>query len=262
MTAPAATTAPRRDWSSGLSSLLRFIRGRGGLEDAFEGMLALAGPTVEREFQAFAAHPTGRAMLDERPRRELVRFLADRERLRAMPPGSMAAAYLDYMGGAGMGTAEAFLQAAGVEGKAARFGWSDDHLWFVRRMANGHDLFHVVAGYGRDVVGEVGVDAYTAGQMSMLPLRIFLGYLYLLKPSEPLAWTRFVSEAYRRGKRTPSLACVDYEALFPLPLEEARRQIGVPPLAEAHRRGFPSKGRWLDRIERNIEGGKPETAHA
>jgi ubiquinone biosynthesis protein COQ4 len=256
MAATAPASAPRRDWSSGLTSLLRFMRGRGGLEDAFEGMLALAGPMVEREFRAFAADPVGGAMLAERPRRDLIAFLGDQDRLRAMPEGSMAAAYLDYMGGAGMGTAEYFLQAAGVEEKAARFGWSADHLWFVRRMANSHDLFHVVAGYGRDVIGEVGVDGFTAGQISMLPLRIFLAYLYSLKPSEPIAWARYVREVYRRGKRTPSLASVDYEALFPLPIEDARRRIGVPSLEQAHPRGFPTKGRWLDRIERNIEGGK------
>jgi ubiquinone biosynthesis protein COQ4 len=261
MAANAAASTPRRDWSSGAASLWRFMRGRGGLEDAFEGMLALAGPMVEREFRAFESHPVGKAMLAEQPRRDLNAFLADRERLQAMPAGSLAAAYLAYMGGEGMGTAEGFLAAAGVEEKAARFGWSADHLWFVRRMANGHDLFHVVAGYGRDVVGEVGVDAFTAGQISMLPLRIFLGYLLVLKPSQPLAWTRFVWQAYRRGKRTPSLACVDYEALFPLPLEETRRRIGVPPMEAAHPQGFPAKGRWLDRIERRIEGGaKPAAA--
>jgi ubiquinone biosynthesis protein Coq4 len=77
----------------------------------------------------------------------------------------------------------------------------------------------------------------------MLPLRIFLAYLYSLKPSEPVAWARYVSEAYRRGKRTPSLANVDYEALFPLPIEDARRRIGVPSLDQAHPRGFPKKGR-------------------
>ena len=96
----------------------------------------------------------------------------------------------------------------------------------------------------------------------MLPLRIFLAYLYTLKPSEPIAWAGYVHEAYRRGKQTPSLACVDYEALFPLPIEEARRKIGVPSLAEAHPRGFPAKGRWLDRIERNIEDGGKKEAHA
>lgn len=50
----------RRDWSSGLRSLLRFMRQRGGLADALEGMFALAGPMLEREFRAFAAHPVGR----------------------------------------------------------------------------------------------------------------------------------------------------------------------------------------------------------
>ncbi len=42
------------------------MRQRGGLEDAFEGMFALAGPMLERVFRAFAAHSVGRAMLDER----------------------------------------------------------------------------------------------------------------------------------------------------------------------------------------------------
>jgi len=36
--------------------------------------------------------------------------------------------------------------------------------------ANSHDLFHVVAGYDRDVTGEVGVIAYTARQIPLLPL--------------------------------------------------------------------------------------------
>jgi ubiquinone biosynthesis protein COQ4 len=248
------TPALRRDWPSGLRSLLRFMRQRGGLADAFEGMFALAGPMVEREFRAFAAHPVGRAMLDERPRRDLNAFLRDLPRLRSLPEGSLAAAYLRYMGGAGMGSAESFLEAAGVEVKAARFCWSADHLWFVKRMANSHDLFHVVAGYDRDVIGEVGVDAFTAGQISMLPLHIFLAYLLLLKPSAPVAWSRFVWDAYQHGRRTPSLACVDYEALFPLPLAEARRRIGMASAEEAHPRGFPTRGRWLDRIERNING--------
>jgi len=63
-----------------------------------------------------------------------------------------------------------------------------------------------------------------------------------------------VWSAYRRGRATPSLACVDYEALFPLPLSEARRRIGAPGIEEAHPGGSPSKGRWLARIERRITG--------
>ena len=94
-------------------------------------------------------------------------------------------------------------------------------LWFVRRMANSHDLFHIVAGYGRDVTGEVGVICYTAGQIPLLPLRLLLFYFALLKPSQPLRWLRYIRDAYLHGRNTPNLACVDYEALLALPLLQA-----------------------------------------
>ena len=81
-------------------------------------------------------------------------------------------------------------------------------------MANSHDLFHIVAGYDRDITGEVGVVAYTAGQIPLLPLRMLLPYFFLLKPSEPIRWSRYVRDAYRHGRDTPSLACVDYERLM------------------------------------------------
>ena len=71
-------------------------------------------------------------------------------------------------------------------------------------------------------------------------------------PSQPLAWARFVYCAYRHGKNTPSLACVDYETILAKPLEEARREIGVPSMSEVHPAGIPLKGALLDRVERNV----------
>lgn len=151
-----------------------------------------------------------------------------------------------------MGSADYFLEAAGLEEKARRFGWTGDQLWFVRRMANSHDLFHVVAGYDRDVTGEIGVICFTAGQIPLLPLRLLLPYLFALKPSEPIRWGRYLYRAHRHGRETPSLACVDYEALLSRPLAEARRAIGVLPLEEAHPAGIPEKGWLLERVERNV----------
>jgi ubiquinone biosynthesis protein Coq4 len=158
------------------------------------------------------------------------------------------------MGGQGMASADYFLEAAKLEEKGARFGWTEDQLWFVRRMSNSHDLFHVVSGYDRSIIGEIGVDAYTAGQIPLLPLRLLLAYFFCLKPSSPIAWTRFVIRAFRHGRQTPSLACVDYEAIMALPLDEARRRMGVPSMEEAHPTGFPTLGKTLRRLERNLTG--------
>ena len=170
-----------------------------------------------------------------------------------MPKGSFADAYLVYMDDEGMAPAAAFLQAAALDEKAKRFGWSDDQLWFVRRMANSHDLFHVLGGYDRTITGEVGVDAYTAGHIPLIPIRLMMVYFLMLKPSEPIGWSRYVMNSYRHGRNTPSLFCVDYEAALPLPLDVVRRQIGVASFDEAHPAGVPLKGRTLDRIERRIE---------
>jgi ubiquinone biosynthesis protein COQ4 len=253
---PMAESLPaprlRREWGHGLRSLVRFITTPSDLANSFEAMLALAGPTLERELRKFSEHPVGRSMLAEHPRRDLNALLSDRVALAAMPEGSFADAYLRYLGGEEMGSADYFLEAAGLEDKARRFGWSDDQLWFVKRMANSHDLFHIVAGYDRDVTGEIGVISYTAGQIPLLPLRMLLPYLAALKPSQPLRWGRFVRDAYWHGRETPSLACVDYEALLPKPLAEARRMIGVRTQQEAHPRGIPRKGWLLDRVERNV----------
>lgn len=249
---PSAPRRLQRHWGEGLGNLFRFLRGTGGLESAFDAMFALAGPTVEREFDRFARHPLGLRLLAERPRRDLNALLADREQLQAMPADSFAAAYLEYMGGAGMGTSDYFLAAANLEEKAARFGWTEDQCWFVRRMANSHDLFHVVSGYDRTILGEVGVDAFTAGQIPLVPLKLLLAYLFLLKPSEPLGWTQFVWRSYQHGRRTPSLACVDYEDLLGQPLSQVRHAIGMTPIEDVHPNGFPTRGRKLQQMERGL----------
>lgn len=243
----------RRHWRRGLRSLWRFITTPSDLANSFDAMLSLAGPTVEREFRAFAAHPVGRRLLATRPRPDLNARLGDRAALADMPDGSFGHSYLTYLGGAGMGAADYFLEAAALDEKALRLGWSDDHLWFVRHMANSHDLFHVLSGYDRDVTGEVGVIAFTAGQIPLLPLRLLLPFFATLRPARPIAWLRFVRDAYRHGRRTPSLACVDYEAMLDRPLHEVRDTIGILPLERVHPRGVPEAGRVLALVEANVE---------
>jgi len=49
------------------------------------------------------------------------------------------------------------------------------------------------------------------------------------------------------------LACVDYEVMFPLPLDEVRRQLGVPLLSEVHPDGLPRPGRFLQWLVRRVE---------
>lgn len=242
----------RREWGKGLKSLFKFITTPGDLGNSFEAMFALAGPSLEKEFEKFAQHPVGQRILEESPRRDLNAVLSDRKTLAVMPEDSFAHAYLDYLGGEEMGSADYFLEAADFDNKAIRFGWSDDLLWFVKRMANSHDLFHVLTGYDRTITGEVGIVCYTAGQFPMLPLRMLLVYFSALKWSQPIQWFRFVRDAYRHGRDTPPLTCVDYESLLSRPLAEVRHEVGVQLIEEAHPNQIPEKGWLLEQIERRV----------
>lgn len=242
----------RRDWRRGVPGILRWMRDKTDLANAYDAIFALAGPTVGSEFARFAVHPTGKRLLAESPRSDLNALLADKEWLASLPADSFGRAYLDYLGGEGMGAADYFLEAADLDSQAARHGWPEDVLWFVRHMANSHDLFHIVSGYDRSVVGEIGVVAYTAGQIPLLPLKLIMVQLLLLKPTQPLRWLRFVREAYRNGRETPSLSCVDYAQMLPLSLSVARQEIGARPLGDVHPGGMPAKGALLRQLERNI----------
>jgi ubiquinone biosynthesis protein COQ4 len=243
----------RREWGKGLRALGRFITTPSDLANSFDAMFSLAGPTVQREFDRFAADPVGARLLAMRPRPDLNALLLDRAALAAMPEGSFGRAYLDYLGGEGMGAADYFLEAANLEESAERFGWSEDHLWFVRRMTNSHDLYHVLAGYDRDVTGEVGIIAFTAGQLPLLPLKLLLPYLFVLYPSRPIAWGRYVRAALRHGRETPPLAHFEYEALLALPLDEVRQRIGMRSAREVHARGIPEAGVTLRGLEQRVD---------
>ena len=52
-----------------------------------------------------------------------------------------------------------------------------------------------------------------------------------------LSWPRYLFAAWRRGKRTSLLTAAPYEELLPLPLDEVRRRLGVPPASAAHPSG-------------------------
>ena len=86
-----------------------------------------------------------------------------------------------------------------------------------------HDLFHVLTGYGTDDIGEATLLAFTLGQVpgrGQALLTIGAGFEVARALGRP--WLRYDLRAWRRGRRAVCLACVPWEALLPLPLDEVR----------------------------------------
>ncbi len=100
-------------------------------------------------------------------------------------------------------------------------------------MRNLHDVFHVVAGYDRDVRGEVAVLAFTAAQTGNTGIA-YLVLRSMLRSGWFSETGRMIRQGYRRGRNAKWLLDQDWEALLEQPIDRVREQLGVgePPVYE------------------------------
>lgn len=187
---------------------------------------ALEGRSGLRLRQRIASHPTGARILAER--RRLDRALCDRAALAALPPGSLGRSYAAWCRAEGI-SAEGLIRASD-ELDATRLDAEpvDDWELLELRSAVSHDLWHVVTGYGRDLLGELALLYFmwiqTRNTGLLLPCA--LGLL-----SQDRGGRRLVFEARRRARRAAWLPAADWEALLPerLPAVRERLRLGAPP---------------------------------
>jgi len=262
--AAAAPTRPvrrPREWSRAWRALRNVIADPERTDQVFEIVRALSGSSFEDSFQRFVATVEGRQLLAERP--SLLANLSDRETLRAMPEGSFGRAYADFME-AGQLDAAGLVEAEQMaEQNFAKEAPGDaDHEFFGDRLRDMHDLWHVLTGYGRDEAGEAANLAFTLGQVWNLGIAFIVSAGALIGPKDvTLYWQRYLLNAWRRGRRAKLLSAVPYERLLPLPLEEVRRQLGIPPASEVHPDGILVGNRGEDphTVAREPSTGWPMT---
>jgi len=177
---------------------------------------------------AFLSSRSGHALALAEP--WLPALLDDHAALRRMPSGSLGQAYCDFMEAEG-------LTAQGLVDESQRFladrpRYNDRFQWYMNRLRDVHDLLHVLTGYGRDALGEACVLAFTYPQQPA-PGHLFIAWMAALqmklrlKSRAPVLGA--VREAWARGKPCPRLMEQPIRALLPLPLEEARRRLGIVP---------------------------------
>jgi ubiquinone biosynthesis protein COQ4 len=193
---------------------------------------ALSGKSGERLFRRFRATASGARILHEKC--DLLNALCQRDRLAALPPGSLGRSYLDFVTREQI-TADG-LVAASLEAREQVEELSEDYRRTMERLRDMHDLWHVVAGYGRDLVGEASLLAFSFAQTWNPGLGFIAGVAYLRIGDVPGA-RGLIREAFRRGRRAAWLPGEDWEALLARPLDEVRSRlrVGEPPRYEAVR---------------------------
>ncbi len=239
-----------------LKAFRQLAQNKEDTEQVFEIIRALSGSSILRNFKRMLTTAEGgrQAYYHE----ELSDRFVDRDWLAQFAPGTVGARYAEFI-------APRNLSAAGLAEESRKLGEPDVDAahpvaWFMRRLRDTHDVWHVLTGYGTDALGEASVVAFTYGQLGNFSLAFLSAgaALELHKAHWHQPYARAIHEGYARGRAAEWLPALDYHALFETPLETARAQLklqrpriyeSVPPEARNGYRYGPEAvvpGGWLE----------------
>ncbi len=212
-------------WRTAFRALRRLLGDPDATGQVFEIMRALNPPATKRGYLRLIDAPAGARLAYERT--ELAPRLMDRDWLSGFAPGTVGAAYRDFVWSENL-SADGLVQESQRGLGAGLVDVPSPIAWYGRRIRDTHDLWHILSGYGRDPLGEACLVAFSYSQTRGLGwLLIALGAAVR---SEGVPGVRgAIHEGYRNGKRAAWLPSVDYEALMAEPLEAARERLGIAP---------------------------------
>lgn len=149
----------------------------------------------------------------------------DRARLAALPEGTLGRTYADWMTAMN-------LDPASIPALPAR----DELEYLPAHLYETHDIWHVVTGFGPDIAGELGLQAFYLAQVEgPLPLAILsAGMLNSIGNTDDVE--RRMDEIVRGwqlGRKARPLFGVRWDEMWSRPLAEIRREFGVDASAPA-----------------------------
>jgi ubiquinone biosynthesis protein COQ4 len=210
-----------------MRAVRRLIADKEDTAQVFEIMRALSGQAIPNGYRRLLRSPEGGRIAYERD--EFAERLSDKTWLASFGPGTVGAAYRDFIAPRGLtaeGLAEESRKVPDADVDAAH-----PLAWYARRMRDVHDVWHVLTGYGADALGEVCVVAFSHAQTRSLGFAVIAmaGARQLARQKNGQPYGRAARQAWRNGKAAAWLPEIDYPALFALPLDEARRRLKIAP---------------------------------
>jgi ubiquinone biosynthesis protein COQ4 len=196
----------------------RLVRDPSRLGEVFEIAETLVDTNAMAPIvDAFRATPEGARALRERPRIGRV----DMKALRALPEGTLGRAFA------------AHLDRNGLDPNALPMleHTPDDGMYAHAHLYETHDVWHAVTGFGADVAGELGLQAFYLAQMPaklgtvLLSLGLLNTFLYAFDERD--ARMREITRGWLLGRRAKTFLGMDWKALWTTPLSEVRARLNV-----------------------------------
>lgn len=107
----------------------------------------------------------------------------------------------------------------------------DDRAFMLARTYQTHDLFHLVTGFDTDVAGEMGLQAYYAGQsggpFTLVALSALLLNTILFAYEDMDRRMDAIAAGWYMGKKSKLLFGVRWENMWHLPLRQVREELRI-----------------------------------
>jgi len=113
----------------------------------------------------------------------------------------------------------------------------DDISYLKMLWRTTHDIYHVVAGFETDVLGELGLQAFVLAQ-TPIPISIMLVsfgmvLISLYQPAKLKPLMTEISRGYRLGSHTPGkFIAQKWDQFWDIPVIKIRAQLGMNPIPE------------------------------
>jgi ubiquinone biosynthesis protein COQ4 len=192
-------------------------------KQVFKVIEALQGPALMRTHGRMTQSETGRRLLQTRP--DLLAVLCDRERLAALPEGTLGHAYLAFVESEGI-TADGLVEASLV----AQPILEPELAWVRNWLRDTHDLWHTVLGYRGDLVGEAALLAFSHTESSNWGVGLIAAFAWLKlgRVTEPSLHARkHVVDGRRIARRAAWFLDVPWHEWLDRPLADVRRDLGI-----------------------------------
>ncbi|OAA38673.1 coenzyme Q biosynthesis protein Coq4 [Beauveria brongniartii RCEF 3172] len=172
---------------------------------------------IYRLRDAMLADPTGRRILRDRPR--ISSKTLSMTRLRALAPGTVGRAYVDW------------LDREGVTPdtrSAVRYIDDEECAYVMQRYRECHDFFHAVTGLPVVKEGEVALKAFEFAN-TLLPMTglSMLAVATMKKQERGRFWSIYLPWALRNGARSKEVINVYWEEQLERSVHDLRGELGI-----------------------------------